>query len=173
MRYLLLSTPLLLVLAAVGPAHAETDEPSTEAAASHAFAVQLSGNTTAENVIERIIEAGREQLATACTAQPEASVRIFNPLASGSYEDVACSTLLDGGESVGHTSEALSSGGERIGQVQQKWSPFGLGCTALVGLSALFVNYALCSRPGAEHPDACRYTADGGFFTLGIACNFL
>ena len=135
--------------------------------------MRLSQATTAETVLPQIVEAGREQLATACATSPGASLRLANPLAEGSYEDIACSAILDGGESVGLTSEALTSGGENIGQVQQRWSPIGLGCTIFVGLAALIANYGLCSRPGAEHPDACRYTADAGFFGLGVACAFI
>jgi hypothetical protein len=171
-RIPLLSVPLLVLLAVADPGRALADEPSREPEASNAFVVHLAQTTTAETVISQIVEAGREQLAAACAAHPDASIRVFNPLASGSYADVSCSTILDGSEPVAQSSEALPSG-EHIGQIQQKWSPFGLGCTAFVGLSALFVNYALCNRPGAEQPDLCRYTADAGFFGLGIACNFL
>ena len=172
LRHRLSSIPLLAGLALVGPGLARADEPTSSPEASKPFVVQLRGDTTAETVIPQLVEAGREQLATACAPTPGASVRIFNPLAEGSYEDVACSTILDGGESVGQTSEALTSG-ERIGQVEQARSPIGLGCTAFVGLAALFANYALCNRPTAQQPEACHAVNDAGMFGLGVACAFI
>src|SRR4051812_37019259 len=121
MRHLLLSAPLLLLLAVAGPARAGADEPTTHPGASNPFEVSLTANTTSENVIPQIVEAGHDELAAACASNPTASIRIFNPLASGSYADVTCSTVLAGGEFIGQASEALTSGGEHVGQVQQKW----------------------------------------------------
>ena len=104
MRYLLVSTPLLMALAAAGPAGAVTDELTTNPDASNAFVASTSPSTAAETVIPQIVEAGRERLAAACAVDPGASVRIINSLASGDHEDVACSTILDGGGSVGQAS---------------------------------------------------------------------
>src|SRR4051812_4469170 len=137
MRYLLLSTPLLLALAAAGPASAETNESTTNPEASNAFVALTAPTTTAETGVPQIVEAGREQLAAACVANSGASIRIMNPLASGSYEDVDCSTILAGGESVGQTSEALMSGGEHIGQVQQKGIITTVACFA--GATTVFL----------------------------------
>jgi hypothetical protein len=84
MRYLLLSTPLFLALAAAGSARAETDESTTKPEASKTFVAPTSSTTTAGTVIPQIIAAGREQLAAACVVNPGASIRIINPLVSGS-----------------------------------------------------------------------------------------
>ena len=117
--------------------------------------------------------AGQDQLAPVCVGNPDASVRAFNPLASGSYEDVLCSVILDDGRSIGHASEALVSGSERIGQVQQKWSPFGLGCSLFVLGAGILMNHLACHYPTAEHPEACSNLLEGGMGALGIACNFI
>jgi hypothetical protein len=176
MRYLLLSTPLLVVLAVAGPASAATDEPTTSPEASNAFVALLPPTTTAETVIPQIVEAARDRLAAACVASPGASVRINNPLASGDYEDVACSTILEGGESIGQTGEALVSGGEHLGQTQQKGIITTAACFA--GGAALFLGtrYGVCKYgggPGAEgdrRRGNCNDVGGWGSLGLGFVC---
>jgi hypothetical protein len=152
-----------------------TDEPTTEPepAASNGFELKLPDSATAETVIPAIVEAGHDQLAMACEASPVASVRIFNPLAAGSYEDIACSTLLDAEASVGPTSEGLVRGDERIGEAQQRLTPIGLGCSFVILGLGIFMNHALCQYPGAEHPGACAALSEFGMGGLGLACAFI
>lgn len=107
---------LLVLLAVADPGRARASEPTSTLGASNEIVMQLRGDTTAETVIPQIVEAGREQLASACAPTPTASVRIFNPLAEGSHEDVACSTILDGGSRSGRRvrlSRAAESGSGR------------------------------------------------------------
>ena len=178
MRYLLLSTPLLVALAVAGPARGEADEPTSNPEASKAFVALTLPTTTAETVIPQIVEAGREQLAAACVINPGASVRIINPLASGVYTDVPCSTILDGGESVGQTSEALKSGGEHIGQTQQKGVITTVACFAAGTALFLGTRYGVCEYgggPGAEGDRRranCNDIGSWGGVGLGFVCGF-
>lgn len=65
---------------------AQTAEaPATEPSA---FTLWLDRATTAETAIPAIVAAAHQQLAAACERTPGAAVRILNPLASGSYQDV-------------------------------------------------------------------------------------
>jgi hypothetical protein len=169
----LLLVPLLVLLAVADPGRALADEPTTTSEASNAFVVPMTPTTTAETVISQIVEAGREQLAAACVANPGASVRILNPLASGDHADVACSTILDGGESVGQSSEALTSGRENVGQAQQKLTPIGIGCSIVMLGLGIFMNHAICQYPGAENPNACGWLSEAGMGGLGLACAFI
>ncbi len=82
----LFALPLLgLVLAGSGCGSADepTAKPTIDPVASNSFELTLPDNTTVETVIPAIVEAGRDQLATACEAYPGASVRIFNPSPRG------------------------------------------------------------------------------------------
>ena len=177
MRRLLLSVPLML-LAMAGPACGGADDPAsespTEPGASESFVVRLTPDTSKEGVTQQIVEAGQAQLAIACAGNSGASVRIFNPLASGDYTDVPCSAILDGGESVGQASEALTSGSERIGMTQQPLSPFSLVCSALMLGATLAWNWPYgqegCNAPGAENPSACRALTSFGGGALGLLC---
>src|SRR4051812_16955803 len=78
---------------------------SGASAAPDVYQVPLAADTTAENVVPQIVEAGRAELAAVCAQTPGAAVRVLNPLASGDYVDVPCSALLDGGEAVTTTGE--------------------------------------------------------------------
>lgn len=137
----------------------------------------MTPSTTAETVIPQILAAGHDELASMCAVNPAASIRVFNPLASGSYADVTCSAILVGGESVERSSDALTSGNEHIGQVQQEWSPFGLVCSALVLGATLAWNWpgsrTGCNTPGAENPTACQFVTGVGGGGLGLLCAFI
>lgn len=176
MKHLRLSVPLLLGLTLAGAGCGSADEPTAkptiDLVASNSFELTLPDNTTEETVIPAIVEAGRDQLATACEAYPGASVRIFNPLALGSYEDIACSAILDGGESVGQTSESLMSGGEHIGQAQQEIGPITLvGCGLMAIGAPLFANRAICPRGTTAGDRAnCDSATTFGGAGLGILC---
>jgi hypothetical protein len=142
-------------------------KPTIDPVASNSFELTLPDNATAETVIPAIVEAGRDQIATACDAYPGASVRIFNPLASGSHEDIACSTILDGEQSVGQSQEALTSGGENIGQVQQKGIISTVACFA--GGAAVFfgTSYGICPH-GQTEQDRTNCNNVGGWGSLGL-----
>lgn len=178
MRYLLVSTPLLVVLALAGPARAGADEPTTNPEASKAFVVLVPPTTTAETVIPQIVEAGREQLAAACVTSPGATARIINPLASGDHADVPCSTILDEGESVGQPSEALTSGGEHLGQTQQKGVITTVACFAAGTTLFLGTRYGVCEYGGGPGAEGDRRRADcndigsWGGVGLGFVCGF-
>jgi hypothetical protein len=139
------------------------------------FTVPLDPETTDENMTPQIVAAGRGPIAAMCEAVPDASVRIFSPLASGAYEDISCASVLDRGESTGEASAALltDEGDGPIGTAQQRWSPFGLGCTIATGLAYLFASRVLCAHPKAERPEACRNVTDAGFFGIGVMCAFM
>lgn len=173
MRYPRLTVPLLVSLGLIGSgcgtAEDPTIKPETDPVASNSFELILPDTTTAATVIPAIVETGHEQLATACGTSPVASVRIFNPLVPGSYEDVACSTILGAEPSVEETTEALMRGDEPIAQAQQDLTPVGLLCglfTIGVGLAATWS----CDK----YPDRwCPWPAAVGTSGISLACMFL
>jgi hypothetical protein len=157
-------------------------EQSSNAEAAHSveqadssFTVPLDPATTEESITPQIVAAGHGQIAAMCEAEPGASVRIFSPLASGAYEDISCASVLDGDEATRKASAALvtDENDGPIGTVQQRWSPFGLGCTIATGLAYLFASHVLCDHPKAERPKACRNVTDAGFFGLSVMCVFI
>ena len=133
------------------------------------FQVQLRGDMPNEAVIPAILAAGHEQLTTACEQMPETTVRILNPLASGEYADIACSTIL-GGEDAAQASEALSST-EHIGQVQQKGIISTVACFA-GGAAAFFVpRYGICPHGSTEQARTdCNDVGGWGSFGIGFVC---
>lgn len=171
---------VLVAVSAAGCGGAEeSSEPGTPYGGDEAdnapqrFTVRLDRATTAENVIPQIVAAARGPLASMCEEHPGASLRIMNPLASEAYQDVPCTSVLGGDSATGEANAALVSDENDgpIGTVQQKWSPFGLVCSALTIGSSLVANYALC--PKAINPTDekhCRWVSDGGFGTLSFLC---
>lgn len=150
--------------------------PAEQAAEGQRFEVQLPRDVTVEAVVPAIVAAGHAELAAACESMPGAAIRILNPLASGSYEDVSCASVLEGDASSAATGGALASDecDGPIGTVQQKWSPFGLGCTIAVGAAVLFSTYVLCPRARTPQDEKyCGYVTNGGFAGLGVACVFM
>lgn len=145
-------------------------------AAPRTFKVQLRGGTTAETVIPAILASGHDQLAAACAGgQGEGSIRIFNPLDSRETIDVACSEILDG---TAETSAALTSNVDGpIGTARQKWSPFGLVCSALLLGATLAWNWPWgqegCNSPSAENPTGCKVVTGLGGGGLGLLCAFI
>jgi hypothetical protein len=139
------------------------------------FTVPLDPATTGENITPQIVAAGHGQIVAMCEAEPGASVRIFSPLAYGAYEDISCASVLDGDEATVEASAALvtDENDGPIGTVQQRWSPFGLGCTVATGLAWLFASRVLCDHPKAERPKACRNVTDAGFLGVGVMCVFM
>jgi hypothetical protein len=157
-----------------GPADPRAEQADTR---QQAFVIQLDASTTAESVIPAIVAAAHGKLVTVCAGNPGASVRVINPLASGSHEDVQCSDLLEGSETIGQASAPVANGGERIGQAQQKWSPVGLVCSALMFGAALAWNWpgshAGCNDPRAENPAGCQAVTSVGLGSLGFLCGFI
>ncbi|MFS8064826.1 MAG: hypothetical protein ACMG6S_00515 [Byssovorax sp.] len=156
------------------PADARAEQADTRP---QAFVIHFDDSTTPESVIPAIVAAAHDQLVTACEGNRGASVRVFNPLASGSYEDIQCSDILGGSEVIGQASAPVANGGERIGQVQQKWSPVGLVCGALMLGAALAWNWpgshAGCNDPRAENPVGCQRVTTIGIGSLGFLCGFI
>jgi hypothetical protein len=142
-----------------------------------AFALHLDNSTTAENVIPAIVAAAHDQLVSVCEGNSGASVRVINPLASGSFEDVQCSDIFGSSEITGQASAPLTGGGERIGQTQQEWSLVGLACSALVLGATLAWNWpgshAGCNDPRAENPVGCQALTSIGGGGLGLLCAFI
>jgi hypothetical protein len=134
------------------------------------FGVHLDTDT--QDPITEIFAAGHDQLAAACSKVPSASVRIFNPLASGKSADISCATILRDSAATAPTSEA-ASGGERTAEARHPWSPLGLGCSILLLGTGIFFNRVGCNDPRAGNPDACRNVVDFGFGGLGVLCAFL
>jgi hypothetical protein len=147
-----------------GPVTAEQgDAPQT-------FEVRLGSDTTAEAAIPAIVEAGHAQLVAACASTRDATLRFLNPLASGDYADVACSAILDGGESIGQTSEALSSA-EHIGQVQQKGVISTVACFAGGTAAFLGTRYGICPHGRTERDRTnCNDVGGWGGAGLGFVC---
>jgi hypothetical protein len=150
--------------------------PAAPTAEGQSFEAQLPGDITAETVIPAIVAAGRVELAAACATAPGASIRVMNPLASSAFEDVSCSSVLQSLESTAATSASFTGNDSDgpIGTAQQKWSPFGVGCTVAVGLAALVATYALCPRAtNPQDEKHCGYVTNGGFTGLGVMCAFI
>lgn len=181
MRHLLLAVPFLMSLAVAGLACGEADELASEppvgSGASDSFEVRLVPNVTTDDVIPAIVHAGHDQLAALCNEYPGVSIRVFNPLVSGSYEDVGCSTILGGSEATRQESTALGRDGERIGTAQQPLSPFSLVCGVLVLGATLAWNWPYgqegCNTPGAENPGACRAVTSFGGGAMGLLCDLI
>ena len=167
----LLSAPLLVLLTLAAPARAGANEPATEAGASKPFLVSPTPHTTKENVIAQIIEAGHDQLAAVCAADPAASVRILNPLDADEQVDIACSTLLDGGESVGPSSAALTSPGEEsIGDTQQPLTPAGPILCGLASLIATTAGATACAEWRGTNSQFCNVNNFGSGAAWLFAC---
>lgn len=169
MRSALLPAPLLLLMTIAAPARAGANEPTTQAGASEAFVVRPMPGTSKDNVIAQILEAGHDQLAAACAADPAASVRILNPLAADEHVDIACSTLLDGGESVAQSGAALTStGDESLGETQQPLTPAGPLLCGLASLIATTAGATACSGWRGTNSQFCNV----GNFASGAAWIF-
>ena len=144
------------------------DPPAERADTPQTFYVWLRGDMTAENAVSAIVAAGRDQLAGACESAPDSSLRILNPLASGDYADVACSSILDG--DTGQTSEALASV-EHIGQVQQKGVISTVACFAAATTVFVGTRYGVCARGKTEKIRTdCNDVGSWGNVGLGFVC---
>src|SRR5512132_1452227 len=88
---LVLSGSIFGCTADVAPLDTDNHE---HARGARSFEVQVPRDVTAETVIPALVEASRGELAVVCAATPGASIRIMNPLASGTFEDVSCTSVL-------------------------------------------------------------------------------
>lgn len=95
-------------------------------------------------------------------------------LASGAFQDVPCSAVAAGEETLGQGAMSLVSTGhdETVEQARQPFSIFGLACSVLVGAAVLLMD-ELCATPGAERPDKCRNVGKYGLGGAGILCAFI
>ena len=154
-------------------ASTERDSKEETAIVPQSFVVELDRTTTAEEAIPQLLKAARHQLAAACADYPMATIRVFNPLASGAYTDVPCASVLSGNDAAGEASAALMNDevDGPIGTAQQRWSPFGLTCSILTIGSGLVANWALCPRVTNRRDERrCRIWSDAGFSSLGFLC---
>jgi hypothetical protein len=169
-----------MIMALLVPACGGADEPAAEssaesqpeASASKSFEVPLTANASEEDVFKQIVAAGHEQLTATCEANPGASIRVTSPIASGSYEDIACSTVLEGGYPAGQSSEAPTSGSEDVGQTQQKLGPISLvACGIFAAGSFLLMNEVLCPRGRTQQDrDNCGHVSNFGSAGITLLC---
>lgn len=137
------------------------------------FDVRLPGDTTEETVIPAIIAAGHDEIAAACESTSSASIRIFNPLASGAYRDTPCSAILDRTGEANSTLTSDSSDGP-IGEAQQRFSPIGLGCHVFIAGAALFASAAICSHARPHRREKrCDLGTGTSFAVLSVMCAFI
>jgi hypothetical protein len=135
------------------------------------FEVQLRGDTTAGTVMPAMVAAAHARLVTACESTPGASVRVFNPLASGEYADVACAAILDGGEPTGESRQPLTSKASDgpIGESQQALSPLSLLC-ALGGVIAARIAAVQCERWRGPNSELCNVGNFSSNMAWAYAC---
>ncbi|WP_437593362.1 hypothetical protein [Sorangium sp. So ce1000] len=148
------------------PSDADRDGTEDVEATPESFYVGLNPATTAESTIPQILKAGRPQLAAACADRPEASIRIFNPVDPGAYEDVSCASILYGSAAADEASY------EPIGEVQQGIGPISfLMCGLFATGSTVFLRYALCPRGRTERDRTrCNDTGLWGGVAMGVLC---
>lgn len=159
----------------VAPQGAIDDGPAMAASlaetAPRTFEVPLRSDTTAETILPQIVEGGHAQLIEACESTPGASVRVYNPLASGAYADLQCTAILRGEETIGESWQTLTRepmvGATR--ESRQSLTPAGLLCTLLTIGTGLAATWA-CQR----YPDQwCPWPAAAGSSTMSLICMFL
>lgn len=75
------------------------------------FEVRWQGETRAEAILQRFLDAGHAQISEACEINPVASVRAYNPLASGACADVPCAAILRDEETSAETQQPLAPAG--------------------------------------------------------------
>ena len=145
-----------------GPA-ADTAQVTTEA---EGFVLRLPDSTTAETAIPALVQAGHARLATMCQSSPGGAIRILNPLAPGVFEDLPCSTILEGTATAGSALRDDVDG--PTGQVEQRFGPISLLACALgtVG-TGLFTRYAVCPN-GATEQDRTRCNDAGLWGSAGL-----
>ncbi len=135
------------------------------------FKVWLRGDTRAEAVLQPILKAGHAQLVEARESNPDLSVRVYNPLASGVQADVPCASILRGNTRIEGSPQTLTSESvdEVTGESQQTLTPVELLC----GL--LSIGVGLASTWSCEkYPDKwCPWPAAAGTSTLSLVCMFL
>ncbi len=140
-----------------------TDQNTPSAAEPLAFMLWLDEATTAETVIPAIVTAGHAELTAACKVTPSGSIRITNPLASGAFEYVSCTSVLSGEETAA-TSAALSSepGGERSGEARQPLTPIG---GVLCGLASLIATTAAANECKKWRGPNSQFCGVGGMYS--------
>lgn len=156
---------MLPVLAHADLAHADEAQGT--------FMLQLEDDTTPATVIEQIAAAGRDQLVVACESTPAATVRILNPLASGDYADLACSTVLDNDTWQTSAAPSNASGDGRIGEAQQRLTPVG---PVLCGLLGIFEGAAMakaCSDWRGRNSQFCNVGSVYTSVAWLVACTLM
>jgi len=185
LRTFLVGSALALLSAVTGVAAAEPlrtseDEPAPGAEPSGSstlrFVVLVDSATTKESVIPAILAASRAELIAACEGNSGASIRIYNPMASGDYVDVPCSTVLDGEEVAGPAAEALPrvSGEGAIGEARQRLTPLGPLLCGLTGLITSAAQDRVCRDWRGRNSEFCNVGTfgSGGLWLLACAIAF-
>ena len=154
----------------VAPLAADPDLGAEQAApTAKTFEVTLRGEMTTESVVSAIVAAGREELAAACAAMPEMTIRIMNPLASGAFEDRLCTTLLSS-EGTAEASEAFVSA-EHIGHAQQKSIITSVACFTAATTAFIGTSYGICPHGKTEKIRTdCNNWGGWGGVGLGFVC---
>lgn len=168
----LLLSSALGCAADVAPADTSNHGPAPveQLADGQTFDVQLPLDVTVESVIPAIVAAGHEELAAACDGTPGAAIRVLNPLASGSFEDVSCASILSGEESTAATSAALADA-EPIGQVQQKGVITTVACFASGATIFLGTRYGICPHGKTEKVRTdCNDVGSWGNLGIALIC---
>jgi hypothetical protein len=139
------------------------------------FTLRVDSSTTAETITPVLLASAHDKLLAACAATPDKAVRVFNPLASGAYEDVPCSALLADSKETEETSGVLTSreSDGPIRQAQQKIGPISfLMCGLFLGASTLLLDKVMCPRAQTEEARKnCSNVGLGGGIALGILCS--
>jgi hypothetical protein len=155
----------------------EGDHGSAEGAeqvstAPQLFEVWLPVNTTAEDGIPALVAAAHDQLATACKSTPGASIRIFNPLASGDYADVSCAAIRGGAESTGESRQSLTSepSDGPIGESQQSLPPVGPFICLLAAVISATAASRACKDWRGPNSEFCNVANFTNNLAWGTAC---
>lgn len=135
------------------------------------FEVRLGSKMSQEAVIPEILAAGHDQLVTACTADPGATIRVFNPLASGDFADLTCGSVLRG-KAAGQAAAPFTNNGESTGQTEQPLGPISLvACGLFAAGSFLFLNEVLCPRATSpQDRENCGHVGNFGSAAITILC---
>ena len=136
------------------------------------FVVFVDSATTKESDIPAILASGRAELIAACESNSGASVRIYNPMASGDYVDVSCAAVLGDEEVTGQAAAALgrSPGEGATGEAPQRLTPLGPLLCGLTGLITSAAQDRVCRDWRGRNSQFCNVgTFGSGTFWL-FAC---
>ncbi len=151
-------------------------EPSSSTMQS--FLVPVDSATTQESVIPAILAAGRAELIAACESNSGASVRIYNPMASGGYVDVPCAVVLGGTEGTGQAAEALpravgapnAPNEGATGEARQRLTPLAPLICALLGGIASTAQDRVCRDWRGRNSEFCNVGTFSSTTLWSVGC---